>query len=228
MTDQRPEYVVSGFSIVIMMNPNPLNPAAMSHDVLRNIGVVPSDLTPATDGIHRTSLLAQLPYEQNVVIRLTPNHAVFEQRSSETAKDIIVHDLARRFVGIINTSYIALGINPQVFRPIDGNVSIPITEMFRSNAAWLAYESHHPSGIEIKTTYNLPHRVVTITASSVQATRVDKPEEVIYGMMFQTNVHREPEGDGDSEWLHKGIDEWESDVADVLALTSLFMPQQWK
>ena len=228
MTEKRPEYVISEFSIVIMMNPNPLNPAAMTHDVLRNIGVVPSALTPTTDGMHRTSSEARLPYEQNVVVRLTPNHAVFQQHSSESAKDIIVHDLARRFVSRITTSYIALGINPHVFRPIDGNVSIPMNEMFHRNAAWLRYQSHHPSGIEIKAAYKLAHRAITITASSVQATRVNRPEQVIYGMMFQTNVHREPGDAGGLEWLHEGIDGWESDVTDVIALTALFMPEQWK
>ena len=227
MTDERPEYVISDFSIVIVMDPNPLNPAAMTHDVLSNIGVVPSDLTPTTVGMHTSSSLAQLPYEQNVVIRLTPNQAMFQQHSSQFAMDVVVHDLARRFVDRIATSYNALGINPRIFRPIDGDVSIPMNEMFRRSAAWLTHQSHRPSGIEIKTIYRLPRRAITITASSVQATRVDKPEEVVYGMMFQTNVHREP-GDADGlEWLHSGIDGWESDVTDVIALTSRFMPDQW-
>lgn len=228
MTDERPEYVISEFSIVVVMDPNPLNPAAMTHEVLSRIGVVPRDLTPTTVGMHRSSSLAQLPYDENVVVRLTPTQAMFQQHSSEFAEDIIIHDLARRFVDRIATSYNALGINPRVFRPIDGDAPIPMNEMFHRNGTWLTHQSHSPSGIEVKATYRLPSRTITITASSVQATRVDRPEEVIYGMMFQTNVHREP-GDADGlEWLRNGIDGWESDVAQVIALTSLFMPEQWK
>ena len=217
-----PEYVLAELTIVIA-GANPLNPATLTAEYLKEIGVIQKDITVVPDRSFGGPVAAQLFFEEQVAIAATAEKISIQQGGEG---EIFVPQIAQRFSKYVPGPYSAIGINPKVFRPMSHKSPVQINKMLVDRGDWLRFRDHDPQNTQVQVQYVDEDRTMSITVTSVSATPVSDEGASLYGLLFQGNIHR---GLPDTTYADRTariaevLDRWESDISDFVEATSLFM-----
>ena len=216
-----PAYVLAELTIVIA-GANPLSPAVLTAEYLKEVGVVPGDFTVVPDHSFVGPGAAQVFFEEQVVIAATTEQVSIQQGGEG---EIFVPQIAQRFSSGFPGPYSAIGINPKVFRPMSHTSPVQINEILVERGRWLRFGDHDPQNTQIQVQYVHEHRNLSLNVTSVRARSVSDENTSLYGLLFEGNIHR---GLPDTTYADRSariaevLDGWESDISDFVEATSLF------
>ena len=140
--------------------------------------------------------------------------------------ECIAPGIAKRFLEkTSHLGYKSVGINPKGFMLLEGSTSSSMLSVLHEKGDWLSFKDESPE-IGLKTVYRYEGRTINMDVSF--ATKEEDGSDVLSGLFFDANIHRNVSGiPKQSERitrLSEILSNWEQDVADFCRLTSKFPP----
>lgn len=228
MTEHQPEQASDILVVdmtIVLAGINPLNLLVLTPDYLKEMGIIGDDLTvdPDPQKTYVGYPATQVTFQEGVIVTFGPNRIVVKQTGEG---DITVPTIARRIVEQVHGQYVAIGINPRIFRTVSLEREVSISRMLRGDGAWLKHDDTDPHSVNILVRYVNDERAMVLDVSRVRATPLDgSPDK--HGLMFTINIHRDLTGSANADrrdHLLKILDGWETDVSDAAKASALFLP----